>query len=104
MPMPPVSMRSKFQPSRRARWMIRSRVVPGVGSTMATGLPIRRLKRLGLPTLGRPGGGGRGLGGGGGGGGGGAVRDDSVGSLTSHRSLATSHLDNQGTTGVGSGG
>ena len=37
-----------------ARYVTRSRVTPAVGSTMAIRLPASQLKRLDLPTLGRP--------------------------------------------------
>src|ERR1043165_3559958 len=54
MPMPPVSTISKRKPSRSTSCSRRSRVTPGVGSTMAMGSPTRRLNRLDLPTMGRP--------------------------------------------------
>src|SRR5262249_30721435 len=40
-------------PNSETPW-IRSRVTPGVSRTIALRLPIRRLKRVDLPTFGRP--------------------------------------------------
>src|SRR5215468_208980 len=51
---PPVSMTSTSRPFHRAFPYNRSRVMPGSSPTIDLRLPIRRLKRVLLPTLGRP--------------------------------------------------
>jgi len=52
--MPPVSTSSTYRSCRLSRWVTRSRVTPEVGSTMAMRRPASQLKRLDLPTFGRP--------------------------------------------------
>ncbi len=52
--MPPVSTISKVLPHHSHSAYSRSRVTPGVSSTMDSRLPTRRLKSIDLPTLGRP--------------------------------------------------
>src|SRR5918993_303893 len=51
---PPVSTRRKDRPSQSASTSLRSRVTPGFSSTMAARRPTTRLRRVDLPTLGRP--------------------------------------------------
>src|SRR5258705_12073597 len=53
-PMPPVSMRRHRPPGKRTGAYRQSRVTPGTSSTIALRAPIRRLKSVDLPTLGRP--------------------------------------------------
>ena len=52
--MPPVSTRSKVRPRHSAWAYSRSRVTPGVSSTMDRRLPVSLLNSMDLPTLGRP--------------------------------------------------
>src|SRR5262249_40130312 len=52
--MPPVSTTSTSRPFQRAFPYKRSRVMPGSSPTIDLRLPIKRLKRVLLPTLGRP--------------------------------------------------
>ena len=52
--MPPVSTISKVRPAHSHSAYRRSRVTPGVSSTMERRFPHRRLKSRDLPTLGRP--------------------------------------------------
>ena len=54
MPMPPVSTSSKKRSSILMRLVIRSRVTPAVGSTMAMRRRASQLNSDDLPTLGRP--------------------------------------------------
>src|SRR5262245_13844521 len=51
---PPVSITVARQPPNSVTPWMRSRVTPGVSRTIAFRLPIRRLKRVDLPTFGRP--------------------------------------------------
>jgi hypothetical protein len=51
---PPVSTTVKRRPFHSAVPYTRSRVVPGMSSTIASRCPMRRLKSVDLPTLGRP--------------------------------------------------
>src|SRR5699024_1926851 len=52
--MPPVSTSSSSRPCHSQGAKIRSRVMPGVSSTMASRWPHNLLNRVDLPTLGRP--------------------------------------------------
>ncbi len=52
--MPPVSTRSKVRPRHSASAYRRSRVTPGVSSTMDRRFPVSLLNSMDLPTLGRP--------------------------------------------------
>ena len=52
--MPPVSTSSNRAPCHSAGWAITSRVVPGIDVTIARRVPVKRLNRVDLPTLGRP--------------------------------------------------
>src|SRR5262245_18395766 len=51
---PPVSNRSKAVPRHSAGRASASRVVPGMGETIAGRLPVIRLNRVDFPTFGRP--------------------------------------------------
>src|SRR5688500_4619829 len=51
---PPVSTSENSRPRHSTVPYSRSRVVPGRSSTIASRSPTRRLKRVDLPTLGRP--------------------------------------------------
>ncbi len=53
-PMPPVSTSSKKRSSWQIKCDSRSRVTPGLSSTMAIRTPASQFKMLLLPTLGRP--------------------------------------------------
>ena len=52
--MPPVSTISKLRPFHSHSAYSRSRVTPGVSSTMESRRPARRLKSMDLPTFGLP--------------------------------------------------
>ena len=52
--MPPVSIRVNFHFCHSQSAYTRSRVTPGVSSTMATRRPTIWLKKVDLPTFGRP--------------------------------------------------
>ena len=52
--MPPVSTRENLRPHHSASPKIRSRVTPGVSSTMERRFPTILLKSVDFPTLGRP--------------------------------------------------
>ena len=52
--MPPVSTKSKVRPRHSAWAYSRSRVTPGVSSTIDSRLPVSLLNNMDLPTLGRP--------------------------------------------------
>src|SRR5262245_18464062 len=54
MPMPPVSVRSKYRPPASTMVETRSRVTPAVGSTMLIRRPTSQLNSDDLPTFGRP--------------------------------------------------
>src|SRR2546430_15149234 len=54
MPMPPVSTNSKARSPSFTGAVMRSRVTPAVGSTMAMRRPLNQLNSDDLPTLGRP--------------------------------------------------
>ena len=51
---PPVSIKTKVLPFHSASYLTRSRVTPGVSSTMASRRPIIRFTSVDFPTLGRP--------------------------------------------------
>ena len=51
---PPVSTRKNERPVHSATSKFRSRVTPGVSSTIATRRPMARLKKVDFPTFGRP--------------------------------------------------
>ena len=51
---PPVSIMMNRRPFHSASYFTRSRVTPGVSSTIASRLPIIRFTNVDLPTLGRP--------------------------------------------------
>src|SRR5215217_5752374 len=52
--MPPVSTRRNVVPCHSAGSEFTSLVVPAIGVTMARREPVMRLKRVDLPTFGRP--------------------------------------------------
>ena len=52
--MPPVSTRANSRPDQSVVAKIRSRVTPGVSTTMARRFPTSRLNSMDLPTFGRP--------------------------------------------------
>ena len=52
--MPPVSTRENLRPHHSASPKMRSRVTPGVSSTMESRCPTILLNKVDLPTLGRP--------------------------------------------------
>ena len=54
MPTPPVSTISTVRSASVQRTPTRSRVTPGVGSTIETRLRVKALSIVDLPTLGRP--------------------------------------------------
>ena len=51
---PPVSIIMNLRPPHSHSYCTRSRVTPGVSSTIASRRPINRLIKVDLPTLGRP--------------------------------------------------
>ena len=51
---PPVSIKIKRRPFHSASYFTRSRVTPGVSSTIASLLPIIRFTNVDFPTFGRP--------------------------------------------------
>src|SRR6185369_16773257 len=51
---PPESVKRKVTPFQLISQLFKSRVDPAMLSTKARDLPVRRLKRVDLPTLGRP--------------------------------------------------
>ncbi|CAB4550448.1 unannotated protein [freshwater metagenome] len=51
---PPVSIKKNLLPFHSASYLTRSRVTPGVSSTIASLRPIIRLTNVDFPTLGRP--------------------------------------------------
>ena len=51
---PPVSIKIKRRPFHSASYLTRSRVTPGVSSTIASLRPIIRFTRVDFPTFGRP--------------------------------------------------
>ena len=51
---PPVSIRMNLRPFHSASYLTRSRVTPGVSSTIASLRPIIRLTRVDFPTFGLP--------------------------------------------------
>ena len=51
---PPVSISMNDRPFHSASYLTRSRVTPGVSSTIASRRPMIRLTKVDFPTLGRP--------------------------------------------------
>ena len=51
---PPVSIKINLRPFHSASYLTRSRVTPGVSSTIASRRPIIRLTSVDFPTFGRP--------------------------------------------------